>query len=305
MVPEAEFSSYYGQPIVNAPEWGSPQIPGYLFLGGLAGASSLLGAGAQLTGRSALERVAKAGAMAAGGLSMAALVSDLGRPARFVNMLRTFKVTSPMSVGSWLLSAYLPGAGVAGFCALTGRLPWLGAAATAAAAVTGPGVAAYTAALVSDTAIPAWHEGFREMPFVFAGSAAMAAGGLGMLAAPAESAPACDLALAGACAELTAAALMERRMGMVAEPYRTGKSGACLKASRALTALGAAGAVLGWRSPLVRRLAGAAFLGASLATRWGVFHAGVASANDPKYTVVPQRERLQAGARAQARADAT
>ena len=44
-----------------------------------------------------------------------------------------------------------------------------------------------------------------------------------------------------------------------------------------------------------RRLAfaiGAALMGASAATRWGVFHAGMASATDPKYTVVPQRKRL-------------
>jgi hypothetical protein len=61
MVPDARFSSYYGKPIVNAPVWGSPEIPGYLFLGGLAGASSLLGAGAQLTRRPSLERAAKGG----------------------------------------------------------------------------------------------------------------------------------------------------------------------------------------------------------------------------------------------------
>jgi Polysulphide reductase, NrfD len=296
MVPDAAFTSYYGKPIINAPVWHSPQIPGYLFLGGLAGASSLLGAGAQLTSRPGLECVAKAGSMGAAGLSLAALVHDLGRPMRFVNMLRTFKVTSPMSVGSWLLSAYVPAAGVAGVCALTGRLPKIGAAATAGAALAGPGVAAYTAALLSDTAVPAWHDGFREMPFVFVGSAAMAAGGLGLLGAPDESDPARNLALAGACAELAATSQMERRLGMVAEPYRSGRSGAYLKASKALTALGAAGAVLGGRSTLVRRLAGAAFLAASVTTRWGVFQAGIVSANDPKYTVVPQRERLAARA---------
>lgn len=296
MVPDAAFGSYYGKPIINAPIWGSPEIPGYLFLGGLAGASSVLGAGAQLTGRPALERVVKAGAVAAGALSMVALVRDLGRPLRFVNMLRTFKVTSPMSVGSWLLSSYVPAAFVAGGCALTGRLPRIGAAATAGSALLGPGVAAYTAALVADTAVPAWHDGFRELPFVFVGSAAMAAGGLGMLGAPAESDPARNLALAGVCTELSATSLMERRLGMVAEPYRSGRSGAYLKASKALTVLGAAGAVVGGRSSLVRRLAGAAFLAASVSTRWGVFQAGIASAKDPKYTVVPQRERLDAGA---------
>ena len=92
-------------------------------------------------------------------------------------MLRVFKVTSPMSVGSWILAGYVRRPRVAAAAALTGRLPRLGAAATAAAALLGPGVATYTAVLITDTAVPAWHDGHRELPFVFAGSAAMAAGG--------------------------------------------------------------------------------------------------------------------------------
>src|SRR6266487_3687132 len=184
MVPPAEFASYYGRPILNAPVWRSPDIPGYLFLGGLAGGSSLLAAGAQLTGRPALARASKTAALGAACLGLAGLVHDLGRPARFANMLRVFKVTSPMSVGSWILSGYVPAAGTAAACALTGRLPRTGAAATAGAAVLAPGLASYTAALITDTAVPAWHEGYREMPFVFTGSAAMASGGLGLLAAP-------------------------------------------------------------------------------------------------------------------------
>src|SRR5919201_6121003 len=187
MVPEAQFTSYYGKPVINRPVWhAAPDIPGYLFLGGLAGASSLLGAGAQLTGRPLLARAAKAGAFGAGCLSIVALVHDLGRPARFLHMLRVFKVSSPMNVGSWLLSAYVPATGVAAVSALTGRVPRLGAAATAGAALLGPAVAAYTGALISDTAVPAWHDGYPEMPFVFVGSAASAAGGLGLLAAPPE-----------------------------------------------------------------------------------------------------------------------
>jgi DMSO reductase anchor subunit len=301
MVPKAEFTSYYGKPILNPPVWEARDIAGYFFLGGLAGGSSLLAAGADLTGRPGLSRVAKTGAFAAGALSVAALVHDLGRPARFINMMRVFKVTSPMSVGSWLLGGYVPAAGVAAATALTGRLPRLGAAATAGTALLGPAVASYTAALISDTAVPAWHDGFQEMPFVFTGSGAMAAGGLGLLAAPAdESAPARHLALLGAAIELAAFERMTRRIGMVAEPYRTGSGGAYLRASRVLAVVGAAGAALSG-TPLLpagrpRRIAaavsGAALMGASAATRWGVFHAGTASARDPKYTVVPQRQRL-------------
>jgi hypothetical protein len=301
MVPKAEFTSYYGKSILNPPVWEARDIAGYLFLGGLAGGSSLLAAGADLTGRPGLSRAAKTAAAAAGAVSVAALVHDLGRPARFINMMRVFKVTSPMSVGSWLLGGYVPAAGVAAFTALTGRLPWLGRAATAGAAVLGPAVAAYTAALISDTAVPAWHDGYREMPFVFTGSGAMAAGGLGLLAAQAdESGPARNLALLGQVLEMTAFERMTRRMGLVAEPYRTGRGGAYIRAGQVLGALGATGAALtgtpllpaGRARRIVAVASGAALIGASAATRWGIFHAGMASARDPKYTVVPQRERL-------------
>jgi hypothetical protein len=292
MVPDAEFTSYYGKPVINSPVWHSPDIPGYLFLGGLAGASSLLGAGAQATGRPILARAAKTGAFGAIGLSLAALVHDLGRPARFLNMLRVLKVTSPMSVGSWLLAGYGPLAGAAAFSAVTGKLPRLGTAATAGSAVLGPAVAAYTAALITDTAVPAWHDGYREMPYVFVGSGATAAGGLGLLVAPdRESAPARNLAVFGAALEAGALKRMERRLGLVAEPYHSGKSGRYLRTGEVLSALGVVGAIFG-RGP-VRRLSGAALVAASAATRWGIFHAGKASANDPKYTVVPQRQRLQ------------
>jgi len=299
VVPPAEFASYYGRPILNAPVWRSPDIPGYLFLGGLAGGSSLLAAGAQLTGRPALARASKAAAAGAIGLGMAGLVHDLGRPARFANMLRVFKVTSPMSVGSWILSGYVPAAGVAAACALTGRLPRAGAAATVAAAALAPGLASYTAALITDTAVPAWHDGHREMPFVFIGSAAMAAGGFGLLAAPpGESQSARNLAVFGVATEAAAFERMTRRMGMAAETYRSGRAGAYIRAGQALSALGTAGALLGRaagrRGRAISALSGASLLAASAATRWGIFHAGLASAADPKYTVVPQRERREA-----------
>jgi len=293
MVPSAEFTSYYGKPVLNQPTWESPDIPGYLFLGGLAGGASLLAAGSGLTGRTTLGRSAKVGAFAAGSLSLVALVHDLGRPARFLNMLRVFKVTSPMSVGSWLLAGYVPAAGVAAATALTGRLPRIGAAATAGSALLGPAVAAYTAALISNTAVPAWHDGYPEMPFVFVGSGAMAAGGLGLLAAPvAETAPARNLALLGSAMEAAAFERMEHRIGMVAEPYSEGRGGKYVKAGKVLSLAGAAAALLSGRSRVAGALSGLALITASGLTRWGIYHAGMASAADPKYTVVPQRQRL-------------
>jgi formate-dependent nitrite reductase membrane component NrfD len=301
VVPDATFTSYYGRPVVKPSPWEN-DIPAYLFLGGLAAGSSLLGAGADLTGRASLRRTGRIGALVAITASFVALVHDLGKPSRFINMLRVAKPTSPMSVGTWILSLYGPAAGLAGVAELPFlprfvrrwlrpfvRLAGLGAAATA------PAVASYTAVLLAHTATPAWNSARRELPFVFVGSAACAAGGLGLVfASPADAAPARRFALGGAAVELVAEARMEQSMGLAAETLHSGRPGTLLRASRALTLAGAAGAVLGRRSRSLSALSGKALLAGSACTRFAIFEAGQASARDPKYTVVPQRERLDA-----------
>jgi hypothetical protein len=292
-VPDADFKSYYGLPVLNSPTWEEPDIPGYLFLGGLAGAASAMAAMADLRGDHELARASKVGASAGAALSLVALVHDLGRPRRFLNMLRVLKVTSPMSVGSWLLSAYVPATIVAAASSVSRRWRPLGALGTAGAALLGPGVASYTAALISDTAVPAWHDGHREMPFVFVTSGAMAAGGLGLAAAPApEQGLARRVAIFGAVGELVSSQVMERRMGMVAEPYRTGKSGRRMKIGKALALAGGALVVFGRGDRVVSALGGGTLVLASAFTRFGIFEAGMASSRDPKYTVKPQRARL-------------
>jgi hypothetical protein len=292
-VPDAEFRSYYGKPVLNQIVWKASDIGGYLFLGGLAGASSVLAAGAELTGRPELARPLKYTALGAISGSTAALIHDLGRPERFLNMLRVVKPTSPMSVGSWILMTYGPLAGVAAVTSATGWFPRIGLAATLGAGAVGPLVATYTAPLVCDTAVPSWHDGYRYMPFVFASSAAAAAGGMGLVTAPlAQSGPARRAAVGGALLETAVSSAMERRMGLSGEPYRQGRAGALMRAARTLTLAGATGAVLGRRSRVASAVSGAALLAGSACTRLGVFQAGRQSVADPKYTVVPQRRRL-------------
>ena len=298
MVPDPEFSSYYGRPVIKEPVWQAPDVAGYLFFGGLAGASSVLAASAHVSGHRDVARVAKLTALGAISLSAAALVHDLGRPARFTNMLRVFKPSSPMSVGSWLLAGYGPVAGAAAVSEVTGILPAVGAAATLGAGLLGPAIATYTAALICDTAVPAWHAGYREMPYVFAGSAASAAGGMGLLATALDAAePARRLAVLGAGAELVAKRRLIKRLATpgpvsLSEPYETGRAGVMLRVAEGLTAGGLAGALLGRRSRALSALSGASLLVASALTRFGIFEAGMASARDPKYTIVPQRQRL-------------
>jgi Polysulphide reductase, NrfD len=291
--------SYYGRPVIKEPTWKARDVAGYLFLGGLAGASSALGAGAELTGRRRLARSTKLGALGAVSLSLAALVHDLGRPGRFLNMLRVAKPTSPMSVGSWLLAGYGPLAGAAAASEVSGLLPRVGRAAGVGAGVLGPAVASYTSVLIADTAVPAWHESRCELPFVFVGSGAAAAGGLAMLTTPhAETGPARRIAVAGAALDLAASQRMEAHAGLAGETFHEGKAGALLRAAKALTALGGVGAVAGGRNRVTAGLSGLALLAGSACTRFGIFEAGRASARDPKYTVAPQRERLEQAVRA-------
>ncbi|HEY3764688.1 MAG TPA: NrfD/PsrC family molybdoenzyme membrane anchor subunit, partial [Gaiellales bacterium] len=205
-------AGYYGRPIVKPPVW-KDEIAWYLFTGGLAGGSSTLALAARLTGNDRLAR--SASVLAAGGLAASPilLVKDLGRPERFLNMFRVFKPSSPMNLGTWLLSAAGAAAGVAAGCELTGRAPRTRMAAQVAAGVMGPAVATYTAVLVSDTAVPVWHEARRELPLLFASGAGASAGAAAVLVTPSAAAgPARRMMLAGAVGELVNARVMEHRL---------------------------------------------------------------------------------------------
>jgi formate-dependent nitrite reductase membrane component NrfD len=307
VVPDAEFTSYYGRPIVKAAPW-EADIPAYLFMGGVAAGSSLLSAGADLSDRPSLRRTGRIGSLVALTLSMIALVHDLGRPARFHHMLRVAKPTSPMSVGTWILTAYGPFAGLAAVSELRGLLPrqlrdglvgrllgLSGRPAGLVAATVAPAVASYTAVLLTDTATPTWHAAHQHLPFVFVGSASAASGGLGMIGSPVEEAgPARRLAVGGALLELAVEHKMEQAMGITAEPLHEGTPGRLMRASKALTVAGTLGAMsVGRRSRLGAVVSGAALMAGSACLRFGVFEAGLESARDPRYTVVPQRERVE------------
>jgi len=293
MVPEAEFRSYYGRPILKIPRWKAPHLPAYLYLGGLSGASAVMGAAAAVTGRRALARAGRVTAAAAAMGGTGFLVAELGRPERFLHMLRVAKPTSPMSMGSWLLAAHSALAGAAAGSDLTGVAPGLGATAGAASALTGPLLATYSAVLLADTAVPAWHEAYRELPFLFAGSALASAGAAGLAATAlsqgADRGPAARMAVLGAALELAAAVQLERGMGLTAETYQQGEAGQMMRAARWLTPAGAVAALAARRSRAAALAAAGLLTAGAVATRVGVFKAGPASAADPKYVIASQR----------------
>jgi formate-dependent nitrite reductase membrane component NrfD len=289
-------SDYYGRPVIKEPVW-TPEIPLYFFTGGLAGASAGLAFMADTTGNEVLARRAWAAAMGGIAVSPVLLISDLGVPSRFLNMLRMFKVTSPMSVGSWILSGSGATTTLATANALTGLFPMLGKASKPAAALLGLPLSTYTGALIANTSVPVWHNARTMLPALFGAGAAASAGAAATILTPVrDAAPARRLAIMGAAAELVATNVMEQKLGSLAEPYHEGPSGTLARTAKVLTAVGAM-AIGGWghrrRSAAV--LGGAALLGGALAERFAVFRAGFASAKDPKFTVGPQRERVEAG----------
>jgi Polysulphide reductase, NrfD len=282
--------SYYGRPILKAPVW-TWEIPVYFFFGGMAGAAAPFALLSELRGDEALARRAWLVALTGVAASPPLLIADLGRPERFHRMLRLLKPTSPMSIGSWILAASSTAIGLATARSVLGLFPRVGRAA-GATAVLGPALSTYTAVLVADSAIPAWHEARRELPFVFAAGAAMSAGSAVVLVG--GGAPARRLALIGAAGELAATTAMEHRLGELGEPYHEGQAGRFARAAKALTAVGGIVMAASGRRRAGAMTGGALMLAGAMATRWSVYRAGFQSAADPKYVVGPQRARVSA-----------
>ncbi len=283
--------SYYGRPVIKPPVW-KPQVPWYLFAGGIAGAAAAQALAAHLSGNRVLERRSWLIALAGVSASPPLLVTDLGRPERFLHMLRVVKPTSPMSVGSWTLALMGTATGAAAASELTGRFPRAGAAAKLPAGLLGLPLATYTGVLLANTAVPVWHEARDQLPFAFAGGAAAAAAGAALIVTPEPAArPARRLAVMGVTLETAAMLAMERRLGTLAGNYRSGAAGRYARIAKVLTTTGGA-LVAASRGHRGAAAAGGALLVAgSAATRWAIFKAGFASAADPRQTIDLQRRR--------------
>ena len=293
-----EVRSYHGQAILKQPTW-TWEIPCYLFTGGLAGASAGLAYLSDLRGNEVLARRAWGIALTGMAVSPCLLISDLGRPARFWHMLRVFKVTSPMSVGSWILSGSGTFTAIAAADAWLGIFPRLARAAGPAAAVLGLPLSTYTGALLSNTAVPAWHDSRRMLPLVFASGAALSAGAAAVVAAPVTAAASARrLALGAVIAEVAGVEVMKQRLGERGEPYKHGSAARFEHAARVCLTAGAGLLVRrAGHSRSAATVAGCLLLAGALSARFSVYKAGFGSAADPKYVVAPQRQRVQRGER--------
>ena len=287
--PQAE-KGYHGIPLLKEPQW-TKEVPLYFFLGGAAGAAALVASVAQSIGQDQeLVRSARWVAALGGLLSPALLTSDLGVPTRFLNMLRVFKIQSPMSVGAWTLTAFSTFSAAAAFANLLRRKPWTAKpivvvenAAGMLAAATGAVMASYTGVLVGATVIPVWNKHVDTLPMHFAASGMNSAVSILELMGHDDSGPLSVLGLAASAYETAQGAIIELNRNRTNWPLQRGKSGLIVRL----------GGVLSGPVPLIlrlgyaltgqkrlRRAAALSSIAGSLLTRFGWIEAGKASARD-------------------------
>lgn len=263
-------TGYYGLPLLKPPVW-TWEVPLYFFVGGAAGAAAVLGVAAQVAG---VDRrlvrdarwIAAAGAVVSGPL----LVSDLGRPGRFLNMLRIFKLQSPMSVGAWALAAFSATSTAAVLThSLEPRFDFpvrsVGNVAAALSAATGLVMATYTGVLLGATAIPVWSRNVAVLPVHFGGSAMASAVALLELRGHRHRALHALGAAAAAVETVTAGHETERSMMMRAAEIMSGPVPLLLR-------------LVGRRSSRARRAAALSALIGSVLTRFAWVEAGKRSA---------------------------
>jgi hypothetical protein len=278
---------YYGLPLLKEPVW-TWEVPLYFFVGGAAGASAMVAAAAQLIrGRDDLVRDARWIAAAGAALSTPLLIADLGRPERFLNMLRVFKVQSPMSVGAWTLAAFGTFSAAAAFAEELRRRTDLpvtlaGDAAAMLSAATGLVLATYTGVLVGATAIPVWSKHVSLLPKHFAASGLGSAVSILQLLGH-DDAALNALGLAAAAFETWTGTRLEAEQSVVSEPLHHGTTGITMRLSGFFSGpLPAILRLAGLHSKRARRAAAVSTLLGSLITRIAWVEAGKASARDPR-----------------------
>ena len=283
---------YYGIPLLKAPQW-SWEIPVYLFVGGAAGASALIAQAAQLTGTKP-ELVRDARTLAAIGaiLSPALLISDLGQPSRFLNMLRVFKIKSAMSVGVYIVTGFSNAALAAKVAeAAGGRFPvWpikiIENITGLISALLGMGMASYTGVLVGATSIPVWSQNVTTLPVHFAMSGLNSAVSALELMGHTDSRALNILGITACALETAEGAKIELKREPVNDPLKKGTSGMIVRLGGVLSgpvplALRILAAFSGERRGNdLRRYAAIASLTGSYLTRMGWVRAGHSSARD-------------------------
>ena len=301
--PKPASASYHGNPVLKPPTW-TWQVPLYFFVGGLAGTSAVIALAAHLFGNAGLIRAGLWIGFSGALISAPLLIADLGRPARFLNMLRVFKPRSAMSVGAWTLSGFACAVGVAVVChelILAGFgndlllvLEWV---AEIGAALTGLILASYTSVLLGVTAIPVWSENRKLVPVVFLtgglGSAAAVLEFLGFLVPVTQF-----IGIVASAVETLVEIIIELRGRYVDRPLREGVVGWLTRTGALLAGPTSLLLRIFWgHSSMARYLAAVCFVSGALISRYAWIAAGRVSSRDPQALFQIQRVDPQPGTR--------
>ena len=291
-------TGYYGLPLLKPPTW-TWEVPLYFFLGGISGTSACIAIAAQIFGAPInLIRMALWMGLIGASICPALLISDLGRPLRFLNMLRVFKWRSPMSMGSWILVGFSGCVFVAvvgielvargyGYPIIVAVL-WLG---EISAALTGLLLASYTGVLIGATAIPVWHEHRRLLPAHFLTSGL--GGAVGILELAGFLIPATQiLGFATSGAETVIEIYLTVRKGVADKPLHHGISGSTLRIAGMLEGPAALLIRAVWHAePWGRYAAAICFLLGALMSRYAWIWAGRESSHDTETLFKLQRAK--------------
>jgi formate-dependent nitrite reductase membrane component NrfD len=291
----AASNSYHGNPVLKPPTW-TWQVPLYFFVGGVAGISTVIALVAHIVGYAGIIRAELLVGFAGALVSAPLLIADLGRPARFLNMLRVFKPRSPMSLGAWTLSGFSSAVGLALVChevILAGYgnefllvIEWL---SESFAALSGLMLASYTSVLLGVTAIPVWSENRRLVPAVFLtgalGSAAAILELLGFLIPATQF-----IGMTSSAFEIVLAVTIEVRSRYVDRPLREGVVGWLTRGGSVLAGPTALLLRIFWgHNPEIRYAVAACFVAGALIARYAWIAAGRVSARDPQAVFRIQR----------------
>ncbi|HTV92133.1 MAG TPA: NrfD/PsrC family molybdoenzyme membrane anchor subunit [Verrucomicrobiae bacterium] len=301
--------TYYGRPLLKMPHWDGWNVVTYLFLGGVMGGLGVIGVLADPKRESdrKLKRTLAVTSLVLAAANPSVLVTHLGRPERFLHMLRIVKIKSPMSMGVWGLVLYSGAAGmnVARELAQSGVLPrWLRFLAppifARLQAVVGAFLMGYTGVLLSATANPLWSSGKRHIPVAFVCSSMSSACALASLLSTVEGNSEVThrlerLEMLASAGELAALVSFERHAGDYGKALFTGPAGDRLRTYTTQTGILAPIALnlLGAIVPLPKPVDAVRTVIASVLTLIGgynlrntVVQAGRISVNDPSTAFV-------------------
>jgi formate-dependent nitrite reductase membrane component NrfD len=286
-------------PLMKPPVW-TWEVPLYFWLGGVAAGSSFVALACDVAGDRRSAAIARAVALGAVGPAPLLLIADLGRPARFLNMLRIFKPRSPMNTGAWCLVAFST-VGAAAVGADVARRPGAARGLGAANALLGGYLGSYTGVLLAVTAVPLWARSRLLLGPIFVATATATGAAATRLTLVARGLPAehptrhalARLEAAAMLTELVLSTFNERRLGQVGRALGEGRAGSIFEVAKRSVQTGLALQALTRRlGPRAQDGASLCYLVGGLAFRYAWVEAGKASARDDETVARMARRRV-------------